>query len=413
MAHHQGMILLSLVNYLHDNIMVRRFHADPVVRSVELLLQEKVPYDAPLEVVQPEDLRVTREDPVRQQVSAAPWSVSAQSPAPQVHFLSNGHYGVLITSAGAGYSSWQDLDLTRWRADTTREDWGTWIYLQDVDNGDVWSAADQPTGAVPESQSVQFYPHMAEFRRSDHGLGLTLEITVAPEDDVEIRRVSLTNHTDRVRRIALTSYGEIILAPQAADARHPAFNKLFIESEYVPDVNALLFQRRPRSASEELIFVAHAAAVSPGQPITGAYETDRARFLGRGQSLRAPAALSATGRLSGTTGATLDPIMALGQTIELQPHASAQVSFVTLATRSRDKALTLAQRYRDAQLIDRAFDQARVRAELELTQLDLTVDDLEQIEQLLSALIYPRAALACERRHAGRESQGTGGSVAL
>ena len=103
MAHHQGMILLSLVNYLHDNIMVRRFHADPVVRSVELLLQEKVPYDAPLEVVQPEDLRVTREDPVRQQVSAAPWSVSAQSPAPQVHFLSNGHYGVLITSAGAGY----------------------------------------------------------------------------------------------------------------------------------------------------------------------------------------------------------------------------------------------------------------------------------------------------------------------
>ena len=130
------MILLSLVNYLHDDVMVRRFHADPIVRSVELLLQEKVPYDAPLEVVQPEDMRATRRDPVRQQVSASPWSVSAQSPAPQVHFLSNGRYGVLITSAGAGFSCWQDLDLTRWRADTTREDWGTWIYLQDVENGD-------------------------------------------------------------------------------------------------------------------------------------------------------------------------------------------------------------------------------------------------------------------------------------
>jgi cyclic beta-1,2-glucan synthetase len=393
MAHHQGMILLSLVNYLHDNIMVRRFHADPIVRSVELLLQEKVPYDAPLEVVQPEDMRATRQDPVRQQISASPWSVPAQSPAPQVHFLSNGRYGVLITSAGAGYSRWQDLDLTRWRADTTREDCGTWIYLQDLENGNVWSAADQPTGTLPESQAVQFYPHMAEFRRSDHDLGLTMEITVAPDDDVEIRRISLTNHTDRVRHIALTSYGEIILAPQAADARHPAFNKLFIESEYVPDTNTLLFQRRPRSASEELVYVAHAATVSPGHPITGAHETDRARFLGRGQSLRAPAALSATGELSGTTGATLDPIMALGQTIELQPHASAQVSFVTLAARSRDSALTLAQRYRDAQIIDRAFEQARIRAELELTQLDLTVSDLEQIEQLLSALIYPRAAL--------------------
>ena len=393
MAHHQGMILLSLVNYLHDNIMVRRFHADPIVRSVELFLQEKVPYDAPLEAVQLDDLRATREDPLRQQVSALPWSAAAQSPAPQVHFLSNGHYGVLITSAGAGFSNWQDLDLTRWRTDTTREDCGTWIYLQDLENGDVWSAADQPTAARPESQTVQFYPHMAEFQRSDHGLGLTMEITVAPEDDVEIRRISLTNHTDRVRRIALTSYGEIILAPQAVDARHPAFNNLFIQSEYVPDTNALLFRRRPRSASEELIYLAHAATVSPGHPITGAYETDRARFLGRGQSLRAPAALRANGRLSATTGATLDPIMALGQILELQPHASAQVSFITLAARSRDKVLTLAQRYRDAPTIERAFEQARGRAESELIQLDLTVSDLEQIEQLLSALIYPRAAL--------------------
>ena len=393
MAHHQGMILLSLVNYLHDNAMVRRFHADPIVRSVELFLQEKVPYDAPLEAVQPEDLRATRQDPVRQQVSASPWSASAQSPAPQVHFLSNGRYSVLITSAGAGFSSWQDLDLTRWRADTTREDWGTWIYLQDVENGDVWSAADQPTAAPPESQAVEFYPHMAEFRRNDHGIGLTMDITVAPEDDVEIRRISLTNHTDRVRRIALTSYGEIILAPQSADARHPAFNNLFIESEYVPDTNVLLFRRRPRSASEELIYLAHSATVSPGHPITGAHETDRARFLGRGQTLRAPAALSAKGGLSATTGATLDPIMALGQTIELQPHASAQVSFITLAARSRDQALTLAQRYQDARTIERAFEQALVRAELELNQLDLTVIDLEQIEQLLSALMYPRAAL--------------------
>ncbi len=393
MAHHQGMILLSLVNYLHDNIMVRRFHADPVVRSVELLLQEKVPYAAPLEVVQPEDERATREDPIRQQVNATPWSVAAQSPAPQVHFLSNGRYGVLITSAGAGFSNWQDLALTRWRADTTREDSGVWIYVQDLESGALWSATAQPTGAMPESQSVQFYPHKAEFRRSDYGIGLTLEITVAPEDDVEIRRISLTNHTERVRRIALTSYGEIILAPQAADARHPAFNKLFIESAYLPDATTLLFWRRPRSAKETPIYLAHAVTLSPGHRLTGAYETDRAHFLGRGQALRAPAALGDQGALSGTTGATLDPIMALGQTLELQPHASAQVTFITLTTRSRDQAVTLAQRYQDPSTIERAFEQARGRAELELTQLELTVAELEQIEQLLSALIYPRAAL--------------------
>ncbi|MDE3091402.1 MAG: cellobiose phosphorylase, partial [Chloroflexota bacterium] len=289
------------------------------------------------------------------------------------------------------------IDLTRWRADTTREDWGTWVYLQDWESGDLWSAADQPTAAPPESQAVQFYPHMAEFRRSDYGIGLTTEITVAPDDDVEIRRISLTNHTDRVRRIALTSYGEIILAPQAADARHPAFNKMFIESEYVPETNALIFRRRPRSMSEEPIYLAHSAVASPGHKTTGAHETDRARFLGRGQTLRAPAASSPNGNgLSGATGATLDPIMALGQEIELQPHASAQVSYITLAANSREKALGLARRYQDRRVIVRAFEQARARAEAELRQLDLTTTDLERIQALLSVLLYPHAALRAE-----------------
>ncbi len=406
MAHHQGMILLSLVNYLCDEVMVRRFHADPLVKSVELLLQEKVPYDAPLESAHPEGGRATQRDPIQRQIIASPWSVPVQPPAPQVHFLSNGRYGVMITSAGAGFSCWQDIDLTRWRSDTTREDCGTWIYLQDTESGDLWSAAFQPTGMSPvtgmqpvtgmssETLDAQFYPHMAEFRRGDHGIGLTMEITVAPEEDVEIRRLSLTNHTDRVRRIALTSYGEIILAPQPVDAHHPALNKMFIESEYLPETNALLFRRRPRAAEEEPIYLAHLAIVSPGHKITGAHETDRAQFLGRGQTLRTPAALNAESEtLSRTTGATLDPVMALRQVMELHPHASGQVSFITLAARSREKALSLARRYQDPRDIVRAFDQARSHAELELYQLNLTSTDLERIQDLLSAMMYPRAAL--------------------
>ena len=397
MAHHQGMILLSLVNYLQDDVMVSRFHSDPLVRSVELLLQEKIPYDVTLESPQPETTHTEQHGVIERQVIISPWSVSAQAPGPQVHFLSNGRYGVLVTSAGAGYSCWQDVDLTRWRADTTREDWGTWVYVQDTESGDLWSAAYQPTAALPETQDVQFHPHMAEFRRSDHGVGLTMEITVAPEDDVEIRRISLTNHTDRVRRISLTSYGEVILATQVADARHPAFNKLFVESEYVPETNTLLFHRRARSTGEKPIYLAHSAIVSPGHKITGECETDRARFLGRGQTLRSPAALRQDGDgLSGTTGATLDPIMALRQEVDLQPHASAQVAFITLATSSREEAVMMAHRYQAWRVIARAFDEARVGAELELHRLDLTTTDLEQIQALLSALLYPRAALRAD-----------------
>ncbi len=406
MAHHQGMILLSLINYLHDGVMVSRFHSDPRVQSVELLLQEKVPTDVPVEPAHPEDSKAVRR--VQGQITTQPWNVTVKAPLPQVHYLSNGRYGVLLTSAGSGFSRWQETDLTRWRADTTLDNWGTWIYAQDLDSGDLWSATYQPTAVAPASQSAQFYAHMAEFRRSDHGLDLSMQVVVAPDDDVEIRRVSLTNHSDRVRRLALTSYGEVILAPQAADQRHPAFNKMFIESEYLPETNTLLFRRRLRSGTEEPIYLAHSLAAQPGHvghnaEITSAYETDRAQFLGRGQTLRSvhprPQTISlflAKTERSQTLCSTLDPIMSIGQDLELEPHETTQVTFITLVAKSRQEALALCRRYQTSRAINQAFDQARSRAEAELRQLGLAATDLERIQQLLSALVYPHAALRAD-----------------
>ena len=192
---------------------------------------------------------------------ALPWAVPAEgAPTPHVHYLSNGHYSVLITASGGGVSRWGDLDLTRWRADTTLDDWGTWLYVQDRDSGALWSAAYQPVQRTCRLRSdVRFYAHKAEFRRTDHEIALTMEIAVAPDDDVEIRRVTLHNQSERPRRLALTSYGEVVMAAPPADQRHPAFNKLFIESEYLPELDALLFRRRPRAESEAPVFLAHLA----------------------------------------------------------------------------------------------------------------------------------------------------------
>ena len=392
MAHHQGMILVALANFLADGAAVRRFHADPRVRSVELLLQEQVPQRAPVEQVDEQVASVTR---VKQgRLNMQPWRAAANAPWPQVHYLSNGRYDVLITGTGGGCSRWQDTDLTRWRADTTRDNWGTWIYVQDRDNGALWSAGYHPTRSAPQEQEVTFHTHKAEFHRRDHDISLHMEVAVAPEDDVEIRRITLTNHSDRLRRLALTSYGEVVLAPQAIDRRHPAFNKLFIESECLPRQNGLLFRRRPRSAGETPIYLAHLLVLDPAQEVTGSRECDRARFLGRGRTVRSPAALLA-GRngLSGTTGATLDPIMALGQEIDLEPHEVTQLAYVTLATESREKALALAQRYDALPAIQRAFDQARAQGERELRQLGLETPDVEHIQRMLSVLLYPHAAL--------------------
>lgn len=387
MSHHQGMIFLALTNFFYDQVFVRRFHADPLIQSVELLLQEQIPRDAPLESPHREEGVAIRPEHAR--VTIYPWSVPVRTPQPRVHYLSNGRYGVLITNAGSGFSSWRDVGLTRWRADSTLDNWGSWIYVQDMENGECWSAAYQPLGGNDDAIQVHFHAHAAEYRRRDHDISLVTEITVAPEDDVEIRRVRVTNHRDYLRHLRLTSYGEVILAAQPSDRRHPAFNKLFIESQYIEDGNLLLFRRRPRSKDDEELFLAHALIPASDYPPTRARESDRAKFLGRGRTPKDPQALAGDGWLSGSEGATLDPIFSLGQELQIPPHGTAEVTFLTVAAESREQALALVRRYRSSTTVERAFMQAHNQAGVNLRRMGLEIPDLERIEKLLSLLYYP------------------------
>lgn len=391
MAHHQGMIFLTLLNYLHDDLMVERFHADLRIQSVELLLQEQIP--SAIELQYPALERVNPVSPDQPQINASPWTVPVSAPVPQVHYLSNGRYGVLLTSTGGGYSQWQSFALTRWRADSTLEDWGSWIYIQDQDNDQLWSAAYQPTRVNADYQNVVFYPHKAEFQRRDQDIFMQMEITVPPEDDLEIRRIRLTNQGNTTRHLFLTTYGEVTLTAQENDQRHPAFNKMFIESEYIPEVNGILFRRRPRSAHEPAVWMMHMLVMGSTFESKPVYETDRARFLGRNYTTVSPEALVGDAGLSNTVGATLDPIMAIGQAITLEPHENVQLIYVTLAGDSRGKVLSLAQTYRVSSTLDQAFDQSRFRNELEMRQLSIHSADIQSFQKMLSALLYPQAAL--------------------
>jgi len=388
MAHHQGMIMIAACNYLLKDVMVQRFHADERIQSVELLLQEKIPVNPPIEYPHPEEPMEIANEGVRS-INSGPWRVPVDSPIPQVHLLSRGDSSLLISSAGGGYSQWREFALTRWQADTTLDLWGTWIYVQDMESGALWSATCQPMGCAPEHQEVLFFPHKVEFQRWDNGISLRTEITIGNEG-VEIRRVNILNDSDRPRRLKLTSYGEVVLAEQGTDRRHPAFSKLFIESEYLPRDNTLLFRRRPRSSDEKPVILAHALVVESTRKVTGDHETDRAQFLGRFNSPRNPLALQHPSRhLSGSTGGTLDPIMALAQEIDLKPHSRTRVTFLTAAAVSRAEVLEKIRQYQSPQLIFRAFDEARSDRERELLELGLNTTSLENIQRLLSALLYP------------------------
>jgi len=405
MAHHQGMIMLSLVNYLQGNTMIRRFQSDPRIQSIELLLLEQIPKDAPMEQLNTE--RSSGLPIVRDRNVASPWQVDPQAPQPRAHYLSNGHYRILITGAGGGYSAWKDIDLTRWRPDTTRDNWGTWIYIQDMESGATWSSGLQPTLVTGDEHEVFFNSHSAEFLRQDGALAQVTEIFVAPEDDVEIRLVTLTNNGDQARRLRLTSYGELVLAPQAGDSRHPAFNKLFIESERLPRGNGLLFRRRPRSTSEAGIYLAHAVVTNPGETtvVRPRLETDRGRFLGRGRTTRNPAAMEAGSRSK--IGNSLDPIYSISQVVYLPTQSTLRLAFLTAAGRSTEETQSIIDRFSSLGTIQAALEQARGLAEVEMNELEISNSQLKDFQTLLSVLVFPSAALRVspERLAANQKSQ--------
>ena len=248
MAHHQGMVLLSLAHLLLDRPMQKRFQADARFQATLLLLQERVPRSTAvyLESAGRFDARTASslpQMPVR--VLDTPDTL-----IPEVQLLSNGRYHVMVTNAGGGYSRWKDLAVTRWREDGTCDNWGSFCYLRDLGSGEVWSSAHQPSLKPAQGYEAIFSEARAEFRRRDHDYDTHTEIVVSSEDDIELRRLRITNRAATRRTIEVTSYAEVVLAPPAADALHPAFSNLFVQTEIVRERQAIVCTRRARSAAE-------------------------------------------------------------------------------------------------------------------------------------------------------------------
>jgi cellobiose phosphorylase len=332
-------------------------------------------------------MTTTAGEPVRPATATGPGRATADTPYPEVALLSNGSYGVLITAAGAGVGTWRDLDVTRWREDATRDCWGQFCYVRDLGDGTAWSVGHQPLCRTADEYDFAFHADRAEFRRRDGAVETRLAVRVAPDHDAEVRLVTLINHGDRPREFDLTSYAEVCLNHRRADQAHPAFAKLFLETEFVPGPDALLARRRPRAADQKPIWAVHVSAADG--PVE--YETDRARFLGRGRTPANPAALDRGARLSGTTGPVLDPVFSLRRGIRLAPGATASVAFVTGAAETREAALALAEHFRGPAVAERVDGRARVGDELQ--ELGLTPDDVALFNRLAGAVVFTGPAL--------------------
>ncbi len=391
MAHHQGMLLLGIADALQHGQMRRRFHAEPMVRATELLLQERTPRDVPVARPPAEDLSPPSPDALPP--PAARRFNTPHAVVPRVHLLSNGRYAVMVTTAGSGYSRWKDLAVTRWRNDATCDRTGMYFYCRDVSTGEVWSAGHQPSGVEPEEYAVVFSEDRAEFARRDGAIDTRYEVIVSAEDDAEVRRLTLRNLGLRTREIEVTSYAEVVLAPQAADVAHPAFSNLFVRTECLPDKSALLAARRPRSPDETEVWLAHVVAVDGETSGELQWESDRARFVGRGRNIRRPAAMIDGARLTNTAGSVLDPVIALRRRVRLRPGAHAQLVFSTMVAPTREQVLDLADKYQDPAIFERAAAMAWTQAQVQLHHLSVSSDEAQLFQAMAGPLVYPDRAL--------------------
>ena len=391
MAHHQGMTIVAIANALHDGQMRARFHREPMIQASELLLQERMPRDVPIAHPRAEEVKASTVE-TDTQTSSVRRLVVSQDDAPVTHLLSNGRYAVMLTASGAGYSRWRDIAVTRWREDATIDDCGSFIFLRDTQIGKVWSAGAQPVQSKADYEQVVFGEDHAEFIRRDGSLTTITEVLVSGEDDGEVRRVSLINRGRRAREIELTSYAEVVLATPAADQAHPAFAKLFVQTEYLAESGqmrgALIATRRPRSNDETRLWAAHFAVVE-GEFVTAAqYESDRARFLGRGRTVGTAEAIAEGRPLSNTVGTVLDAIFSLRRRVTIAPGRVARVAFWTVVAPSRAELLDLIDKHHDRSAFDRAKTLAWTQAQVQLRHLDIDAEEAADFQRLAAPIIY-------------------------
>ena len=394
MAHHQGMGLLSLGYLLHDQPMQKRFAADPEIQATLLLLQERVPRTG---VFHPHAGEVAGAA-AKSKVPETRLRIfrTAKTLRPAVQILSNGTYHTMVTSAGGGYSRLRDMAITRWREDGTRDHWGSFCYLRDVASGEFWSTAYQPTGATVDGYEAIFSDAKVEFRGRKCGFEMHTEIAVSAEDDIELRRLKITNRSRESRVIEITTYAEVVLASSISDELHPAFSNLFVQTQLLTGKQAILCTRRPRAHDEIPPWMFHLLAVHDADVQAISYESDRARFVGRGNTSARPDALTSQVELSGSHGSVLDPIIAIRCRIALAPEQSTTIDMVTGVASDSAQCETLIDKYRDRRLADRVFDLAWTHSQVVRRQINATQSDAQLYERLAGLVLFSHQVMRAD-----------------
>lgn len=386
MAHHQGMTIVCIANVLQDGRMRARFHAEPAIRAAELLLQERIPRNIPAAIPR-SDASAPRPASTEDMQRMAVIEGAPHGP-PVAHILSNGRYGVTLTATGGGTSRWGPLAVTRAGADPACDEGGSRLWMRDLRT----QALTRIGGMDPTDHArVELFEDRVLFQGRDGPLSTALEVLVSGEDDAEVRMLTLTSTARVPMSLELTSYAELVLTTPQAEAAHPAFAKMFVQTEYLAEYGALIATRRPRSPDEPRIWAAHFAVVEATQAAPMQFETDRAAFLGRDNDLRHAAALEPGATLQGGVGTVLDAAFALRHRITIAPGGAARLAFWTVVADTRAGLIDLIDRHHDRNAFDRARTLAWTQAQVQLRHLGITTVQAAAFQAMTAPILWPDA----------------------
>lgn len=387
MAHHQGMSLLAINNYLNDNVLQTRFLGDAYVKAGKLLLQEKIPTNIFYTKENKEKILPFKGSTYHEKESYRKFE-KLDLYLPKAHVLSNGYYSTLMTDRGTGYSRTKNYDITRWREDLIQDGYGLFFYIKNKETYEKWSATYAPINELPESYEVVFTDDKMVFKRVDGKVETSTEIIVTSGENAEIRRLELKNNGEKYCDLEVTSYCEVVMAERKADESHPAFSNLFIETEFNYSYNALLARRRPRSVEDREQWIAH-MVIGDGKIIGDTqYETDRMRFIGRGHTVSNPQAIEIEKPLSNTTGNVLDPILSLRVKVSVPPDRTAKLLFITMVSDSKEQIMDLIIKYSSIESCDAAFWLAVIRSQIETKYLNIRAYEMELYQDMISDIIF-------------------------
>ncbi len=387
MAHHQGMSLVSLNNFLNQNIMQERFHSDPEIHAARLLLQEKVPGNVLITKAHKEKVIPFKES-VGKEISAIRKFYQPDQILPKAHILSNGKYSIMITDKGTGYSKNKLMAITRYRSKNNSDSYGMFFYLRNINTEEFWSSTYAPINTKPDKYEVTFMDDKAIYDRQDGDIETKTEVLAVSGENAEIRRLTIKNIGEKTSNIEITSYFEVVLASQESDEAHPTFSNLFIETEYNKDLNCLIGNRRPRSKTDKTSWIGHRAVLEGESTGEFQYETDRMKWIGRGRNLKNPLAMTSGKPLSNTTGPVLDPVISLRTIVKIEPGKTAKISFVTAVAESNEYLTSVIEKYSSSEGIEGAFNLAEIRCKLETKYLNMNVEEVELYQNLLSDLLF-------------------------